>query len=199
MNLLPMPLTYSAEDLLTLPDGDRYELVDGKLVELHMGMESSYIGGRLYRLLAVFCENPFLGWVLPADTSFQLLPDRPNLVRKPDVSFIRLGRIPGETPFKGHVRLAPDLAVEVVSPNDLYYEVEEKLAEYRAAGVALVWIVIPPTRTVLIRRLDGSADEVDEKGELDGEQVVPGFRCRVAELFHPPLPSASPSPSGPSS
>ena len=185
MNLLVPQPTYTAEDLLNLPDGDRFELVDGRLMEMHMGAESSYVGARLARLLGNYCESPFCGWVLPADTSYQFLPERPNLVRKPDVSFIRLGRLPNEVLPKGHIRLAPDLAVEVVSPNDLYYEVEEKLGEYRLGGVRLVWVVVPPSRSILVRRLDGTVSEVLEGGELSGEDVVPGFRCRVADVFHP--------------
>jgi Uma2 family endonuclease len=189
--LLPQP-TYTADDLLRMPDGDRFELVDGKLVETHMGTQASYIGSRLIRILGNFCEDPFLGWVLPPDTTYQFLPARPNLVRKPDVSFIRLGRLPNNTLPEGHARIAPDLAVEVVSPNDLYYEVEQKVAEYRSAGVRLIWVVVPPTRTVLVRRLDGSIGEVGEAGELDGEDVVPGFRCPVRDLFLPP-PGAAPA------
>jgi Uma2 family endonuclease len=188
MNMLvPHPFC-TADDLLRMPDGDRFELVDGKLVEQSMGARSSYTGGRLSRILGTYCESPFLGYVLPADTSYQMLPGRPNLVRKPDVSFIRLDRFPtGDLP-EGHIRLAPDLAVEVVSPNDLFYEVEEKVQEYRTAGVRLVWIIVPPTRTVLVRRLNGTIAEVGEGGELDGEDVIPGFRCRVADLFQTPAP-----------
>lgn len=188
MQLLNEQGTYTAEDLLEMPDGDLYELIDGKLLELHMSAESSLIGGRLYRLLDNHVNSPAKGWVFPADTSFQCIPSRPNLVRKPDVSFIRLGRFPNETLPLGHIRLAPDLAAEVVSPNDLYYEVEEKVKEYRAAGVGLIWIVIPPSRIVLVRRPDGTASEVGENGELDGEPIIPGFRCRVVDLF-PPRPA----------
>jgi len=192
MQLLNEQGTYTAEDLLTMPEGDQYELVDGRLVETHMGTESSFVGGHLCRLLGNHCDAPARGWVFPADTGYQCFPGRPNLVRRPDVSFLRLGRLPNEELPEGHLRIAPDLAVEVVSPNDLYYEVEEKVREYRTAGVSLIWIVIPPTRTVLVRRLDGTAAEVGENGELDGEQVVPGFRCRVADLFRratPPAPT----------
>jgi Uma2 family endonuclease len=187
--LLPQP-TYTADDLLRMPDGDRFELVDGKLVETHRGAESSYVGGELHYHLRAFCRTAPLGWALPADTSYQFIPGRPNLVRRPDVSFIRLGRLPNETLPAGHIRIAPDLAVEVVSPNDLYYEVEQKVAEHRAAGVRLIWVVVPPTRTVLVRRLDGSIAEVGEAGELDGEDVVPGFRCPVRDLFLPPTGAA---------
>lgn len=186
MNLLITSPIITAEEFLRLPDEDNYELVDGKLVERHMGVESSYIGGRLLRLLGAYCENPFIGWVIPADAGYQFFPDRPNVVRKPDGSFIRAGRLPNETLPKGHARLAPDLVIEVGSPNDTYYEVAQKMAEYRSAGVRLVWLVIPPTHTVQIRRLDGSLAEVGEEGELTGEDVVPGFRCSVRELFQPP-------------
>jgi Uma2 family endonuclease len=179
--LLQSPIT--AEEFLDLPNTDFHELVDGKLVEKRMGAESSYIAGRLNTLLSRFCEDPFRGWVFPGDAGYQFLPDRPNVVRKPDVSFIRVGRLPEERPPEGHIRLAPDLAVEVVSPNDLFYEVEQKVAEYRAAGIPLIWIVVPPTRIVLIRRGDGSCVEVGETGELDGEAVLPGFRCPVSALF----------------
>jgi Uma2 family endonuclease len=193
MNLLVPQSIYSAEDLLTLPDADHLELVDGRLAERHMGAESSHIGGELSYLLNAFCRANPLGWVLPADASYQFMPDRPNLVRRPDVSFIRLGRLPNETLPAGHIRLPPDLAVEVVSPNDLFYEVEEKVREYRQAGVRLVWVVVPPSRSVLVRRLDGTIAEMLEGGELSGEDVVPGFRCRVADIFHVP---ARPQQSG---
>ncbi len=193
MNLLVSPPLITAEEFLRLPDDGDYELVDGKLVERHMGAVSSYVGGRLIRLLGTFCESPFLGWVFPADATYQFLPQRPNLVRKPDVSFVRAGRFPDEALPQGHIRLVPDLVVEVVSPNDTYYEVAEKLAEYRSAGIRLIWLVIPPTRTVQIRRLDGRLAEVGEEGELTGEDVVPGFRCSVRELFQPPVAASPPA------
>jgi Uma2 family endonuclease len=195
MNLLAPELTFTADDLLRMPLRKGYELVDGKLQELHVGAEASYIGERLNRLLASFCEAPFRGWVFAADTSYQLFfPDRPNLVRKPDGSFVRLGRLPDERPPRGHIQLAPDLAIEAISPNELYYAVEEKVAEYRRAGVRLIWILVPPTRTVLVRRLDGTITEVGEGGELSGENVVPGFTCRVADLFDLPEPAGQAAP-----
>jgi Uma2 family endonuclease len=201
MNLLLKPPIVTAEELLCLPDEGDYELVDGRLVERQMGAQSSYIAGNVLRLLGNHCVNPFLGWVFPADASFQFMPQRPNLVRKPDVSFVRAGRFADDALPKGHIRLAPDLAVEVVSPNDAYYEVAEKLAEYRLAGVRLIWLVVPPTRIVQIRRLDGSLVEVGEEGELSGEDVIPGFRCSVRELFHTPTastPTVQEPPSMPS-
>jgi Uma2 family endonuclease len=192
MNLMPQA-TMTAEEFLKWPEADFYELVDGVPVEMHMGAKSSYIGGLLYCRIQMFLFSNPLGWAFPQETSYQCLPGRPNVVRKPDASFVRRGRFPNEELPDGHIRLAPDLAVEVVSPNDLYYEVEEKVSEYRRAGVLLMWIVCPPTRNVLIRRGDGSCGEVNLAGELSGEQVLPGFTCRVADLF-PHIQAASPTP-----
>jgi Uma2 family endonuclease len=178
---------YTAEDLLTMPDGDRYELVDGKLVEKHMGIEAGFVMIELARRLANHCHDHKTGWVFPGnDAGFQCFPERPRLVRKPDVSFVRRGRFPGGVLPRGHAQLAPDLAAEVVSPNDLYEELDQKIEEYLRAGVRVVWIVSPLNRLVRVYRLDGTCSSIREGGELEGEDVVPGFRCPVSELFPPP-------------
>lgn len=142
---------YTPEDLLAMPEAKNYELVDGRLVERNMGAESSWIGGRLHSRLDLFCDEHGLGWVWPADNGYQCFPHAPQLVRRPDVSFIRAGRLPGGQLPKGHVRIPPDLVVEVVSPNDLVYEVEEKVDDYQKAGVPLIWVIHPENRTVFIR------------------------------------------------
>jgi Uma2 family endonuclease len=188
MNTLAANVCYTPDDLLSMPDGDLYELIDGQLVERHMGSWSSYVGGELFTLLKGFCQAHNLGWVWPADASYQCFEEAPNRVRKPDVSFIRFGRLPDERAPEGHTRIAPDLAVEVVSPKDLHYETERKVREYLRAGVRLIWVVIPESRIVLIYRADGSISGLREDGELNGEDVVPGFRCRVGDLFQPPTP-----------
>src|SRR5262245_50678280 len=90
------PPSVTPEELLAMPDGDRYELVDGVLVELNADMTASYVAMRLGHFLNVFLGNPPRGWVMGADCGYQCFPHRPKLVRKPDVSFIRLGRLPGE-------------------------------------------------------------------------------------------------------
>ena len=122
---------YTPEDLLALPDEKNYELVDGRLVDRNMGTESSEVGGDLYFLLRLFCREHPVGKVWPADNGFQCFPHAPGLVRRPDVSFIRRGRLPGDVSPKGWTRIPPDLAVEVVSPNDLAGELEEKLDDYQ--------------------------------------------------------------------
>ena len=174
------------DDLLKMPDGECYELVDGQLVERNVSLRSSYIGARLSRLIGNFCEEHPLGWVIGADCGYQCFADKPKLVRRPDVSFIRLGRLTEEQISQGFVRIAPDLAVEVLSPNDLAYDIDSKVEEYLRAGVRLVWVVNPETRTILIYRADGSIQGLREPDELSGEDTLPGFRCQVGALFTMP-------------
>ncbi len=110
-------------------------------------------------------------------------------VRRPDASYIRPGRFENETLPEGHIRVFPDLAVEVVSPNDLYYKVESKVDEYFRAGVSVVWVVNPAFRTVRVFR--GSIQNLTQFGpddELTDDEAMPGFRCRVVELFPPREP-----------
>jgi Uma2 family endonuclease len=129
-----------------------------------------------------------LGWVWAADAGYQCFPGHPNLVRKPDVSFIRLGRLPNEEAPEGHTRIPPDLAVEVISPKDLAYEISARVEDYLGAGVRLVWVIDPSVRTLIIYRHDGTIAGLRERDELSGEDVVPGFRCPVRELFRTPAP-----------
>jgi len=186
MSTVATKAAYTPEDLLALPDGVRYELVDGNLVERDMGNYASWIGGRLFRLLSNFCEEHRLGWVLPADAGYQCFPDEPNKVRKPDVSFIAMNRIPDGRLPGGHSLIPPDLAVEVLSPNDLASEIDDKVEDYLRAGVRLVWVVNPERRTVRVHRADKTGAFLDENDEISGEDVVPGFRCSIGELI--PLP-----------
>ena len=173
------------EQLLALPDEKDFELVDGRLVERNMGSMSSWVGGRFYHWIANYCEEHALGLVWPADNGMQCFPGSPNKVRKPDVTFVRRGRLPDDLPPEGYLRLAPDLVVEVVSPNDLALEVDRKVMEYLAAGVRLVWIVNPDLRVVRTYAADGTCRWLREDDELTGGDVLPGFVCRV-ETFFPP-------------
>jgi Uma2 family endonuclease len=178
---------FTPDDLLRMENAVSYELVDGKLVERHMGMESSAIAVRVAFLIALFLRDNRLGHLFGADASYQCFPNAPAKVRKPDVSFIRTERLPGGRIPTGHCPVAPDLAVEVISPGDLAYEVEEKVAEYLAAGVPLVWVVHPPTRTVRVHRPRssprGSVADLSEADQITGEEVLPGFTCRIDEFF----------------
>jgi Uma2 family endonuclease len=182
---IAVPTTYTPEDLLEMPDGELYELVDGQLVERSMGTESQWVSGKLFRLLADYVESRQLGWGFPDGVGYQCFPGDPGRVRKPDGSFIRMGRLPNEELPRGHCRIAPDLAIEVVSPNDLYSEVNQKVHEYLEAGVALVWVLDPDSRSVMVHRLNGDPSSLNESSELSGEKVIPDFSCPVRELFPP--------------
>jgi Uma2 family endonuclease len=170
-----------------MPDGKSYELVNGKLLERHMGAASSWVGGELYGRLRSHCREHALGLVWPADNGYQCFPNSRGQVRKPDVSFLRNGRSPGDIMSEGWIKIRPDLAVEVISPNDLAAELEDKLDDYRSAEIPLIWIIYPHRRTASVYRIDGTSTHLRESDELSGEQIIPGFRCRLAEIFPPQL------------
>ena len=179
--LLAEPIT--PDDLLAMPNEVDYELVNGELVERHMGAESSWIASSLIILFAVFYRGRIPGHLFTTDCGYQCYSDDPGKVRKPDVSFVRKGRFPKDRIPKGYIRLPPDLAVEVLSPNDLADEAEVKVEEYLDAGVQLVWVISPKAETVTVYRADRSAVKLHDADELSGENVLPGFRCQVSDLF----------------
>jgi Uma2 family endonuclease len=176
---------YTPEDLLAMPEGNGYELLDGQLVERKTGAESSWVGGRLFVRIARYCEAHGLDWAFPADNGYQCFPHNSGLVRRPDVSFVRKDRLPGGRLPRGWIKIPPDLAIEVLSPNDTAYEVDGKLEDYLKVGVPLVWLINPDSRTVRVHRGDGSASYLHEDGELSGEDIVPGFRCPLREILAP--------------
>jgi Uma2 family endonuclease len=183
MSTIAEPRTYTPDDLLRMPDGDRYELVDGKLVERNVGALSSLVANELLSRITDFCRPDALAWVFGADCGYQCFPRHPRKVRKPDGSLVLRDRLAAEQLEEGYLTLAPDLAIEAVSPNDLAYEVEQKVLEYLAAGVRLIWVIYPTTRTVHVHRGDRSAAVLRPGDELTGEDVLPGFACRLDDLF----------------
>jgi len=175
---------YTPEDLLKMPDGDKFELVDGRLVERSMGFRSPHVAGRLLFLVGQFDPEQELGWAFPADAGYRCFPN--NRLRRPDFSFVCIDRLSDDRTADGYITFAPDLAVEVISPNDVHYETDRKVQEYLDAGARLVWVLNPDVRTALVYRKDGSIAGLREPGELDGEDVLPGFRCPLASLFKTP-------------
>lgn len=182
MNILADTL-YTADDLLRMTGDEHYELVDGKLVEKGMGVRSSLVARNLITLLGPFARGQGLGEVFESECGYVLFPDLNNRVRKPDVSFVRRDRFPTDGLPRGWFRLVPDLAVEIISPNDTAEEVAARITDYLRAGVALLWIVDPESRLVQIFRRDCSAAWLLGTGELKGEDVLPGFVCRVEDVF----------------
>ena len=175
----------TAEQLWTLPDvpGKRFELVKGELIEVPgAGAVHGLIVGVIYHLLAAFVAGRELGYVFGDGVGYVLARD-PDLVRIPDASFVARERVPAGGVPEGFWPFAPDVAVEVVSPHDRADDVHSKVREYLEAGTRLVWVVWPRHRAVTAYTGDGQAREWRGDDELDGGDVLPGFRVRVAELF----------------
>jgi Uma2 family endonuclease len=174
---------YTPEDLLEIHDRPMPELVDGELLEREMGQEADSIAFCIGRLVGNHVADHDLGICNGAQGSYQVFPDDPDKVRIPDFSFTRKERLPKEGRAKGHARVAPDLAVEVVSPNDKPKDLAEKIRDFQAAGIPWIWIVYPDTQTVEIHRLDGSTRRLQVGDILEGENVLPGFQVEVSKLF----------------
>lgn len=173
----------TVEELERAPLEGRYELIDGELVELApSGGDASNVGAVVAFFLIAHVRPRRLGKVFGANGGFVLFPDR-QLVRVPDAAFVRADRLPPIEEQQGFLRLAPDLAVEAVSPFDRATEVEAKVAMYLEAGVRLVWVIHPRSRRVTVYQPDREARLLREGDELDGGEVLPGFRLAVAELF----------------
>jgi Uma2 family endonuclease len=171
------------QELLIMPDSSQYELIDGELKERPVSLLSSMVGGRVFRRIDEFCEREGAGVAWPADGGCQCFPEMPLTVRKPDVMLVRRSRLPPDWMQQGYLRVAPDLVVEVISPNELAADLEEKVAEYLSVGVPLIWVIDPERRTVRIHRADGSIGWLRENDKLSGEDVLIGFSCPVSELF----------------
>jgi Uma2 family endonuclease len=181
MNMKTLPVPLSPDDLLAMPDGDHYELIDGIPREKRKGAKSDEIAGMIVSAVVTFVRQHRSGHVYGSKTGFRCFPN--DRVRKPDISFIAAGRLKDDKSPEGDIDIAPDLAIDVVSPTDTYEEVTSKIMDYKTARVKLIWVISPETKTVLIRRLDGTCSELNESGTLSGEDVLPGFTCPVAELF----------------
>ena len=162
-------------------DGWCLELVRGQVVrDVPGGFEHSGISVRIGSLLLAFAREYDLGSVVGEECGFVLF-DEPPTVRAPDAAFVSKDRM-GFDP-KGFVPFAPDLAVEVVSSSDTMMDVHAKVLDYLDAGSSLVWVVDPGSRTVTVYRSRDEIRLIAAEGEIDGADVLAGFRCKVSELF----------------
>ena len=174
----------TADELLALPRGEfRYELVNGELRKMSpAGHKHGKIIIRLTLPLAQHVRENRLGEVYAAETGFKLK-SNPDTVRAPDIAFITRQRVEDVGETKGYWPGAPDLAVEVLSPDDTVFEVEQKVSEWLEAGSQQVWVVNPKMRTVTVYRSTTDIKVLTENETLNGEDVVAGFKIRIAEIF----------------
>jgi Uma2 family endonuclease len=174
----------TAEELFKMPDdGMRHELVKGELRTMPpAGAEHGFVAIVAGAQVLNHVKANRLGWVFAAETGFTI--ERgPDTVRAPDVAFVAAGRFPDGRPPRTFADLAPDLAVEVLSPSDRPREVREKVLQWIEAGVRLVWVISPSARSVTVYRSNGSTRVLSAADQLDGEDVLPGFTCAVQDLL----------------
>ena len=176
--------TITAEQLLAMPDdGNRYELIEG---ELHMMSPSGNVHGEtaanITALLWNHVRHHRLGKVFAAETGF-LLSRNPDMVRAPDAAFVATESLPSNDGGPSYLPLAPNLAVEVVSPSDSSTQVEEKARMWLDKGTAMVLVVDPATRTVRVYRTQDSIAVLTGSDQLDASDVVALWKPNVGEFF----------------
>jgi len=175
------PMTADELLHLNLPN-KRTELVKGMLVVREpAGYRHGEVAMNLATAIHTFVRAHRLGSVLAAETGFKLF-SNPDTVRAPDVAFIRADRVPTPAP-RGFPAMAPDLAVEVLSPDDQPGEVLKKVADWVNAGVLLVWVVDPVRRVARVYRPNGNHSQLTERDPLDGEDVLPGLSIPLADVL----------------
>lgn len=177
------PALLTADDLVRVyPAGKRTELVRGRMIVREpAGYRHGDVAMAIALAIGHFLRSHALGRLLAAETGF-VLSTSPDTVRAPDVAFVRHERIPDPVP-RGFARFAPDLVVEVLSPDDRPREVLEKVADWLTAGTQLVWVIDPERRTGRVYRSEGTESLLSESDALDGGDVLPGFSCRLSEIL----------------
>jgi Uma2 family endonuclease len=181
MSIATKPIT--AEEFLAWPDdGLRHELIRGEVISMALpGGRHGKISLKIGRLIGDFVEANQLGDAY-VETGF-LIERNPDTVRGPDVAFVRAEQLARVTNPEKYPPFAPDLAVEVVSPNDRPKEVEEKAKAWLAAGSREVWVDDPVVRTVTIYRPSAKPSILSETQSIDGGTLLPGFTCLVSQFF----------------
>jgi Uma2 family endonuclease len=177
------PVAPSSPLTLPVPDDFLYEVVDGKIVEKNVGATEVVIASILDQHLGMFARTHQLGRVV-VEMVFRI--DVPkDLQRRPDVAFISNARWPynRRVPDVAVWDMVPDLAVEVVSPSNTAFEIQRKIHEYFDAGVGQVWIIYPPQREVYAFASTNRIEVLQLGQELDGGDLLPGFRLPLATLF----------------
>ena len=186
MSQVETPIPRPADDpgrYLSHPDS-LYEVVDGSVVEIpSMNTYAALVATMLATELVIYLRTHPIGWVL-VENLF-ILDTARDLRRRPDVALVSVERWPSDRPLpeEGDIEVVPDIAVEVVSPNDLHAAVMRKVREYFTLGVREVWLVDPLLRQISVYTSPTEVRIHDEYATLDGGTLLPGFRTPVGPLF----------------
>jgi len=156
-----------------------YEIVDGVKEVKMAGAKHGEIGANLTVELGIYLKQNSIGKLYSSNTTFQIGANE----SMPDIAFVSAERIPEEGAPASKWDIPPDLAVEVISPNDVWDKVTDKVRDYFDAGVRQVWLVSQSQRQVFVYDSPTQIRVVATDEELTSEQLLPGFKCRVAELF----------------
>lgn len=184
--LVPRPgRPWTIADLLARSSEEaRYELVRGDL--LMMSPASPVQGryaARLTGALTRYLDEHDLGEAYTAEPGFVLQPEPDSIVRAPDVAFVRKDRIPSAEDESGFWPIAPDLAVEVISPSESATAVQDKVQDYLQAGTEMIWLVYPTQKIVIEYQAGGQVRQFGIGDYLEGGAMLPGFRYALRQLF----------------
>ena len=172
-------------DMPDPPDGSRLELVRGAIVTMSRPQSlHGFVCVKVGRIVGNYVDDNGLGWVL--SESGVITERKPDTVRGPDVAFWSFDRMP--TLPKKYADIAPDLAVEILSPSNTRKEIRAKIREYFFNGSKLVWVVDPEAETLSVYREPDASTTLEGEREVACDDVLPGFRCRVSDLFRLPQP-----------
>ncbi len=172
---------WSAEEFFLSPFSKDHELIEGKLVKtMSTGFIHGIVAQRIGRFIGNFASEHNLGETTAAETGFIL---GEKTYRGADGAFISNKNLEKHGYPRGFFPVAPDIAIEVVSPNNTSEEMMEKTNLYLENGSRLVWIIYPQTRVISVFRQNNVISLLRENDTLDGEDVLPNFRLSVAELF----------------
>jgi Uma2 family endonuclease len=178
----------TTEEMLALPrNGVARWLIEGQLREKPMTIRNRFhsriMANSSYLLESWRRTQPEpRGWVLCGEAGCRLRRN-PDTTVGIDVVYIAANLVQQESNDTTLIDGVPTLIVEILSPNDLFEDIKEKIDTYQAAGVSLIWVIDPHDRTVTIYRLDAEPELVNIHQELSGDPHLPGFRVKVAEIF----------------
>lgn len=174
----------TAEELAAMKIRYRCELDRGRIVRVSpAGQKHGLVLARIIHLLVRHVDRRKLGRVLSGDTGYWVS-RAPDSVRAPDAAFLSHATLEKAEKDDGtYFAVAPDLAVEVMSPRDTWVAVERKVREYLAAGSLAVWVVNPETETVLVFEPGTTARSLERKDRIEGGAALPGFKAKVRSFF----------------